>query len=56
MALEEFRDKWKSEVGVEKEEGNGNLASDRSMPDDDHDSDIITKVCSVCMTFLSHDN
>jgi len=43
VALEEFRDKWKSEVGVKKEEGNGNLASGRSMPDDDHDSDIITK-------------
>jgi len=43
VALEEFRDKWKTEVRVRKDEDNGNLASGGSVTDVEHDCDIVTK-------------
>lgn len=42
--LEEFRDKWKSEVRVRKDEDNGNEASGGPVTDVDRDIDVVTKV------------
>lgn len=54
IALEEFRDKWKTEVWVRKDEDNGNLASGGSVTDVEHDCDIVTKVwINVCVLVWS---
>ena len=42
--LEEFRDKWKSEVRVRKDEDNGNEAAGGPVTDVDRDIDVVTKV------------